>query len=168
MRGNRGAGREEGADDVEVEDGAQGLCLHRLDSRHLAGDAAVVDEVRESAELGIDGLEHARDIVFVRHVALNGEGLAAGGRDIVDAARRRLGALLVVDGDIESARAGQPRDGGTDAPAASGDKQYRSLRQRRFFLHGVSPDARQKPVWHICLAIKQMSQTLFRECEATP
>ena len=127
---------------------ARKACVSIASTRsHLAGDAAVVDEVRESAEPGIDGLEHARDIVFVRHVALNGEGPAAGVRDIVDDARGSVGVLLDVDGDIESARAGQPRDGGTAALAASGDKQCRSLRQRRFFLHGESPDACAKPVF---------------------
>ena len=74
-------------------------------------------------ELARRRIEHALDIAFDRHVALDRDRLAAGGLHRIDHAGCGLGIALVVDRHVVAARAGQPRGRCTDAAAAAGDKK---------------------------------------------
>jgi hypothetical protein len=74
--------------------------------------------MRKRAEAAIDFGKDARNVSFVRHIALQGNSLAAGGLDIRDNGIGRLCIVAVIDGDIVTARGGESRNGGADSAAS--------------------------------------------------
>ena len=74
--------------------------------------------MRKPSEAAIDFGENARNVCFVRHIALYGDGLAVGGLNIRDNGIGRLCIVAIIDGDIVTARGGEPRNGGADSAAS--------------------------------------------------
>ena len=66
-----------------MEDGVPVGALHAHDEL-VAGDAGVVDQDVDFAELGDDGFDRGFDLLFVGDVESEGGGLAAGGGDFAD------------------------------------------------------------------------------------
>jgi hypothetical protein len=95
---DRFLGREEEAEDVEVELPVEVLRGDAAEGLEVV-DASVVDEDIELAEGGFGLGEEAGDVFGVRDVSLDGDGLAAFGLDVGDDG---VGACLtagVVDDD---------------------------------------------------------------------
>ena len=116
-----GARAIERAQHIDVEDVTQGGGRDRLDPRALAGDAGIVHQVGEAAELTVDGLEHARDVGLAAHVALDRNGAPARRLHLGDHAGRGFGVALVVDRDVVTVPGGEANAGRADAAAAAGD-----------------------------------------------
>ncbi len=118
------------------------VAAQRLEPAQAAGDASVVDEGVELAELALRGREELGDGTLVGDVGLDGDRSSAGPLDL---AREAAGSRLVgavVDGHGISASGREPRDRGADAASGTGDDEglhrrgvqslcERSLRERR-------------------------------------
>ena len=108
----------EEAEDVDLEETPCPAQIH-IRNRGLVVDSGVVDHRRDRAELRVDGIEHAHDVVLTAHIRLDGDGALAGFLNFRDDFAGAVFGLAVVDRDIVAARAGAPRDGSTDAAAAA-------------------------------------------------
>src|SRR6185437_16167712 len=66
------------------------------------------------------------DFLFISHIALNGERIAARGFDRSNDLCRGVGIALVIHRNIVAACGGEARSRGTDATASAGDKKDRT------------------------------------------
>ena len=96
------------------------LRRHALERRELV-DAGVVDEDVEPAERLLRLGEQALDVGLLRHVGLDGDGLAALAGDLGDDAVGPFLAGGVVDDDGRPLGRQVPGDGGADALGRAGD-----------------------------------------------
>ena len=116
--------------------GAQGVGAHdplelgRVGLGHAlaaAGDAGVVHEDVDVAEVGERRLDHGFVGLEVVDRRLVGGGPPAGGLDGAHGLLGRVGVLAVVDGDGGAVLGQGQRDGPADAPAAAGDQRHPSV-----------------------------------------
>src|SRR5690606_11357457 len=112
---HRLAGAEKRARDVDVEDPANRGGIVALEASGVSGDAGVVDERRQRAELPVDDVEDPEHVVLVRDVALNEGDAAALDADLVGEPARAILAGDVVDADGIAATGGKPRRRCSDA-----------------------------------------------------
>ena len=92
-----------------------------------AGDAAVVDQQVDVAEVGQHRVDHAGVLLRVVDARLVGGGRAPGGGDRLDGGPRRLLVAAVVDRHDCSFGRQQLRDASPDPPAAAGHQRHPSI-----------------------------------------
>ena len=120
---HRLARAEEGADDIDAHHALDPLDAHLVDTRLDVDDAGIVDESVEAAEGPVHRLEHRHDIGFAADIALDREGLTAGGFELGDERISRSLIGDIVDRHAIAGRTCLSADGGTNAAAAAGDQQ---------------------------------------------
>ena len=109
---------------IGLQDGVPVGALHAHDEL-VAGDAGVVDQDVDLAELGDGGLDGGFDLLFVGDVERKGGGLAAGGGDFGDQFVQLL--LIARGGGHGGAVFGEAQGAGaSDALRGAGDEGYAS------------------------------------------
>src|SRR6188768_2434601 len=120
---HRFPGRKQQAADVDVKDPLVMFDRDGLEGRELV-DARVVHEDVEPAKGGLGFGDEAGDVSGLGDVALNGDGLAAGGLDLGD---DRIGTSFaggIVNDDGRTGGGEVLGDGGADALGGTGDEGY--------------------------------------------
>ena len=121
-------GQQECAPDVDVHHQVELLGRELLG--RVGGDGAgVVDADVDAAEVLDGGVDGARHVLFVAHVADHGHALAAGGLDLGDGGVHGAGQLRMRFGglgqqhDVRAAPGRTECDRQPDAPAGAGDDE---------------------------------------------
>src|SRR5579859_509764 len=104
------------------------------DALAAAGDAGVVDQDVDVAEVGQHQLHHAHVVVPGLHRAGVGDRLAAEGLDGGHRLVGGVGVAAVVDGDVGAGLGQRQGHGAADAPAAAGDQGHAALER---YVHEV-------------------------------
>jgi hypothetical protein len=86
------------------------------------GDAGIVDQDVDGAELVVGLLDHGGDGLAVGDVGGDGDGIAALGFDGIGDRGGLVGSVAVVDGDVGAGICEGQRDGGADAAGSAGDE----------------------------------------------
>jgi len=128
-----GAGAQEGAEHVDVENLAGGVGAERIDPRYRAGDAGVEDEMGQAAQRPVDGREQAFDVFLLADIGLDRHGAAAGFLDVGHYRGGRGLVTHVVHCDAVSVGSGEPRGRSADAAARAGNENDSLHRHDYFF-----------------------------------
>ena len=121
---HRGAAAHEHAQHVDPQHALDPLGGHLVEPRLEVDRPRVVDQHRESAELGVDGGEHALHVVLVRDVGLNRHRPGAVGLHPLGDRLGCAAVLPVADRHVVSAFGREHRARRADPPACTGDEHH--------------------------------------------
>ncbi len=117
---------QEGAVEIDRHDLAPVVEAH-LGEAGIGLYPCVDHDAVDPAEAVLEAVEGACDVVLLRHVAADGDRLAARLGDLARDRPSRLLAMVVADADPRAVRAEPPRGALPDPAAAAGDEDDRSV-----------------------------------------
>jgi hypothetical protein len=117
-----GAGAQELAGQIHADDPVPLLQSHRLDRRVLL-KAGIVDQDIDRAEFRDGALEQRFDLIFARHIGLDGNRPPAGGADRGGDVPGRGFAAGIVDHHIRTGRPQSQSNGAADARTGAGHQR---------------------------------------------